>query len=129
MHYVLDTHPIVWFVGASPRLSQAAQAAMSDPSAQLIIPTIVLIEIRFLYARGRVQVDPARVQQDLIGASNCTVYPIDEQVASMTPTGLNIHDAIIVATGLVYRDVFNLPAAVVTCDGEITKSGLIQTIW
>jgi PIN domain nuclease of toxin-antitoxin system len=53
MFYVLDTHPIVWFVSGSPRLTPVAQAAMSDPTAQLIVPAMALIEIRFLSARRR----------------------------------------------------------------------------
>jgi hypothetical protein len=71
----------------------------------------------------------ARVQRDLVSASNCTVYPIDEQVVSLTPTSLNIHDAIMVATALVYRDIFKAPTAFITKDTDIKNSGLIQTIW
>jgi hypothetical protein len=78
---------------------------MSDPTAQLIVPAMALIEIRFLADKRRIPIDVARVQRDLISASNCTVYPIDEQVVSLTPTSLNIHDAIMVATALVYRDI------------------------
>lgn len=129
MFYVLDTHPIVWFLGSSPRLSQSAKTAIVDPSSHLIIPAIALIEIKFLYSKGRIAIDVDRVQQEIVSASNCTVYPIDEQIVALTPTNLNIHDAIIVATGLVYRDVFGLPTAVVTRDEEIEKSALIQTVW
>ena len=45
MILVLDTHPVVWFLEASSRLSSKAQQAISDPSSQLIIPSIVLAEI------------------------------------------------------------------------------------
>lgn len=129
MVYVLDTHPIVWFVSGSPRLTSAAHAAMSDPTAQLIVPAMALIEIRFLADKCRIPIDVARVQRDLISASNCTVYPIDEQVVSLTSTRLNIHDAIMVATALVYRDIFKVPTALITKDTDIRDSGLIQTIW
>jgi hypothetical protein len=54
---------------------------------------------------------------------------LDEQVAMLIPTGLNIHDAIIVATALVYRDILHEPVAVITKNGEITYSGLIETVW
>lgn len=129
MFYVLDTHPIVWFVSGSPRLTPVAQAAMSDPAAELIVPAMVLVEIRYLSARNRIPVDVARVQRDLISASNCTVYPIDEQVVSLVPSNLNIHDAIMVAMALVYRDVFKVPTALITKDTDRRDSGLIQTIW
>ncbi|MBI4488186.1 MAG: PIN domain-containing protein [Deltaproteobacteria bacterium] len=129
MLYVLDTHPVVWFVEGSPRLSAPAKAAMSDPSAELIIPTIVLVEIEFLYAKKRARVDVAAVRRDLITASNSVVYPLDEHVVSQISTSLNIHDAIIVATALGHRDVLKQPVAVVTKDAQIAQWGGIQTIW
>ncbi|HWQ33144.1 MAG TPA: PIN domain-containing protein [Blastocatellia bacterium] len=129
MIYVLDTHPIVWFLEGSPLLSNTAKTAMSEVTAELVIPTIALVEISFLYAKKRITIDVSIVRQKLLAAGNCSIYPLDEQVASLTPLSLNIHDAIIVATGLVYRDVLKRSVALVTKDGEITRSGLISTIW
>ena len=102
---------------------------LRDRSQTFILPTIVLVEITYLYTKGRIEVDTARVQQRLVVASNGVLYPLDEQVAMRIPTGLNIHDAIIVATALVYRDVLHESVAVITKNGEITHSGLIETIW
>ena len=45
--------------------------------------------------KGRIAVDIAMVQQRLMTAVNCVLYPLDEQVARRIPPGLNIHDAII----------------------------------
>jgi hypothetical protein len=69
------------------------------------------------------------VQQTLVAAANCVAYPLDEQVVSMIPTSLNIHDAIIVATALVYKDILKLPVEIVTKDTEIKTSGLVPTCW
>lgn len=129
MIYVLDTHPIVWFVEKSPLLTSAAKAVMNDPTAELVIPTIALIEVRYLYAKGRIATAFNDVQRDIISATNCTIYPIDEHIVSLVPTVLDIHDGIIVATALVYRDLFKLPTALITKDSAIKNSGLIQTIW
>ena len=129
MVYVLDTHPVVWFLEASPRLSTAAKAAMNDPTAEIVVPSIVLVEIKFLYAKKRTSINVEVVQRDLVTATNCVVYPLDEQVVSLLPTSLNIHDAIIVATALVYRDILRRPVALVTKDSEITRLGSVQTIW
>ena len=41
MVYVLDTHAVVWFLEGSSRLGAAARVALSDPVADLVIPTIV----------------------------------------------------------------------------------------
>ncbi|HEY7492748.1 MAG TPA: hypothetical protein VIH59_16755 [Candidatus Tectomicrobia bacterium] len=94
-----------------------------------MLPTIVLVEITYLYSKGRIAVDRAVVQQRLVAAVNCVLYPLDEQVAMRIPTGLTIHDAIIVATALVYRDILHEPVAVITKNGEITRAGLINTVW
>ena len=86
-------------------------------------------KLRILYSKGRIAVDSVVVQQRLVAAGNCVLYPLDEQVALRIPTGLNIHDAIIVATALVYRDILHEPIAVITKNGEITRAGLINTVW
>jgi len=78
---------------------------LRDPSQTFILPTIILVEITYPYTKGRIDVDTTFVQQRLVAASNCVLYPLDEQVVMQIPTGLNIHDAIIVATALVYRDI------------------------
>jgi PIN domain nuclease of toxin-antitoxin system len=57
MTYVTDTHPLVWFLDASPRLSQTARDALREPTAQVVIPAIVLAEIKFLHGRGRIRID------------------------------------------------------------------------
>jgi PIN domain nuclease of toxin-antitoxin system len=128
MTYVLDTHPVVWFLETSQRLSSRARNVLRDPSHTFILPTLVLVEITYLYTKRRIAVDAAMVQQRLVSASNCVLYPLDEQVAMLIPTGLNIHDAIVVATALVYRDILHEPAVVITKNGEITRSRLIDTV-
>jgi PIN domain nuclease of toxin-antitoxin system len=56
---VVDTHALVWFLEKNPRLSTAARNALRDPSAKIVVPTIVLAEIHFLHARGRIATDLA----------------------------------------------------------------------
>jgi hypothetical protein len=65
----------------------------------------------------------------IAGATNCVVYPLDETVVEHLPTTLNIHDAIIVATALVFRDVLGETSAVITKDTDITVSGLVNVVW
>ncbi len=129
MILVLDTHPVVWFLEASSRLSSKAQQVISDPSSQLIIPSIVLAEITYLYERKRIATPASEIRTRLIAANNVVVYPLDEQVVDKLPTALDIHDGIIVATALLYRDVLRQEVAVVTKDEMIAGSGLINVIW
>jgi PIN domain nuclease of toxin-antitoxin system len=50
MIYVTDTHPLVWLLEGGPRLSKTARDAFGDAEAQIVIPAIVLVEIKFLAA-------------------------------------------------------------------------------
>lgn len=129
MTYIVDTHSLVWFLEGDPRLSAPARTGLADPSVQLVVPTIVLAEIAFLYAKHRVTVDVPSVLAHVASATNCIVYPLDELVVERLPTTLDIHDAIIVATGIVYRDVLGEAVAVITKDTDITASGLLTVIW
>ena len=129
MTHILDTHALVWFLEASPRLSARACTAISNTTSQLVIPSIVLVEITFLYARERIATDIGEIRGRLLAASNCVAYPLDEQVVSLVFTALEIHDAIIVATALVYRDVLRQEVTVITKDEAIRRSGLVEVLW
>lgn len=64
---------------------------MSDPTADLVVPTIVLVEAGSLYAKKRTSVDVSTVQHALMSARNCVAYPLDEQVVSLIPMELLGH--------------------------------------
>ncbi len=129
MIYVLDTHAIVWAMENDPRLSPAAKAVLKNSASEFILPTMVLVEVQLLTAKKRFSANLAQVYQQFVNSTNCTVYPLDEKVVAKIPIGLDIHDAIITATAIVYRDLFQQPVTLITKDGKITQSGLIQTLW
>jgi predicted nucleic acid-binding protein len=118
----------VWFLEGNSRLSTRAYEAISAEGSELVIPTIVLAEIAFLYGRRRIGIGLPDVY-NFINTSKCNIYPLDEAVIDCLPTALNIHDAIIVATALMFRDFLGEHAALVTKDTEIVESNLIDTIW
>lgn len=127
--YIVDTHALVWFLEKNPRLSENAKSALTDTNAQIILPTIVLTEVIFLYAKKKTSVNLSTVLSQVANSSNCIVYPLDEEVVSRIPTDINIHDAIIAATGLVFKDLMGQDVAIVTKDELIRRSNLIRTIW
>jgi PIN domain nuclease of toxin-antitoxin system len=129
MTYITDTHPLVWLIEGNARLSSAALSVLSDAGIQVIVPTLVLAEISFLYHRGRIPVDLDTTLAHIRGAGNCVLHPLDEQVASLLPAGLDIHDGIIVATALMHRDHLGQQVSLITRDAAITASGLIPTVW
>lgn len=129
MVYVLDTHLLIWLVGQSPLLSAAALTAMSDPTALLVVPTMCLVEIQYLAAKKRIPVTFNQIQQRLRNTPNVKIHQLDEEIVAHIPLDLDIHDAVITATALVYRDIRQQPTTLITKDGKITNSGLIQTLW
>src|SRR5438876_9357797 len=102
MIYVTDTHPLIWLLGDNARLSAVARNAFDDPDARVVIPTIVLAEIKHLFARGRIAVNLESVLAHVAGGSDCTIYSLDETVVARLPTSLDIHDAVIVGTARVH---------------------------
>jgi PIN domain nuclease of toxin-antitoxin system len=127
--YVLDTHALVWFLEKNPHPSNNVRLAILDANAEIVIPTIVLTEVVFLYSRKKIKTNLPTVLAGVAGAANCTVYPLDEEVVLRLPTNLDIHDAIIVATSLLYRDLMGRDVAVLTRDELIRNANLIRTIW
>jgi len=100
-----------------------------DSDARLIIPSIVLAEIAYLYNRKRIKANVSQVLADVASADNCTIYPLDERVAERIPAGLELHDGIVVATAIVYRDVLGEEIVVITKDKLIAESGLVKVLW
>ena len=102
---------------------------MLDPTAELVVPAIVLVEIQFLALRSRIDVSLDLARKYIAEDSRCSVRVVDEVIAAMIPIGLNIHDAVICATALDARQVTGEPVPLVTKDRKIIASGLVQTIW
>jgi PIN domain nuclease of toxin-antitoxin system len=127
--YVVDTHPLVWHLEANPKLSAPASAILSSKTAEIVVPSIVLAEIWYLFQRKRIQSSPQDVRSRILSATNCSIYPLDEAVLEKMPTGLEIHDAIIVGTSLVYRDLIQRPTQLITRDHAIADSKLIDVLW
>ncbi len=127
--FVLDTHALVWYLDGDKRLSVAAEAAMDDPSASLVIPTIVLAEVRYLFGRGRIPISFGDVVAAIEGDARCVVYPFDFACVEAIDERLNLHDAIITATAVVFRDSVDSSTALVTRDEEIRDSSVVKTLW
>jgi PIN domain nuclease of toxin-antitoxin system len=129
MIHVADTHALVWFLEGSDRLSAAARQAMQSLDIDIVVPSIVLAEIVFLYGRRRIGTDLTTVLEHVSRTDNCTIYPLDETVVEHLPIELDIHDAVIVATALVFRDVLGKDVALITKDARIRQSNVVKTLW
>ena len=95
--YIIDTHALVWFLEKSPKLGKNARNALIDSNSSIIIPSIVLAEIKFLYAKNRFSTSLEQVFSVMEDDPRCIIQPLDVDTVNMIPTTLEIHDAIITA--------------------------------
>lgn len=56
-------------------------------------------------------------------------HPLTLDVLDRVPDSLEMHDGIIVATAMIFRDATGEPAPLITRDRQIRDSGLVQTVW
>lgn len=124
--YVLDTHALIWYLTDDRRLGAQAEAVLNDPDSTLIVPAIVLAEIKDLARKGRF----AQTLEDVLAVieadPRCLVHPIDLDVIRAAPVQLDIHDSLIVGVALVQANAID---GVLTCDLAITNSGFVPVAW
>ena len=129
MIYVVDTHTWVWFLEGQGKVGSEALKILRDPQQRLVIPSIVLGEIKYLAARGRIKLAIDEVIETLENDPRCVIYPLDSHVIQAMPVILDIHDGIICGTALLYRDVLGETVRILTKDERIRDTAGIQTVW
>ncbi|MBM4458491.1 MAG: type II toxin-antitoxin system VapC family toxin [Chloroflexi bacterium] len=128
--YVTDTQCLLWYLTNDRRLPRVAQAAFQqakEGSAQVLVPSIVLVEAVFLAERQRV---PQTTLTELMALSEATtasmrVVPLDLAVARAVsdfgPSAVpELADRIVAATARALK----LP--LLTSDPAIEESGLVR---
>lgn len=128
---VCDTHALLYHAGSDRRIGRRAAALFAACEAReaiIYVPVAVLWEIGLLARRGRIDLGRtlAGFADDLF--SNPAYHPLDlgvEQVliADEHRPNNDPFDALIVAAARL----LDLP--LITRDGEITQSTLVETIW
>ena len=63
--FVVDTHALVWYLDGNKRLSKTAESKMDLPDATLIIPTVVLAEVKYLFKKKRIAISIENVLQTI----------------------------------------------------------------
>lgn len=124
--FVVDTHALVWFLARDSRLSERARTVLQDPAVRLIIPAIVLAEIKYLSSKGRFAQTLDDVLRVIATDPRCLVHPIDLSVVRHAPPTLDIHDGLIVGAALAQPVPVD---GVLTCDEAITTAGLVPVVW
>ncbi len=124
----LDTHTVLWSLADDPRLGAQARSLISHSRrSDLIISDIVLLEISYLSAKGRIEdVDGVDVLLAKV-AERFRVIPISPEIARLAleldlPHG-DPFDRVITATAKTHA----IP--LLTRDRSITDSGSVATLW
>ena len=133
MKYVVDTHALLWFLTASPRLSSNAKSILDDPNNSSILPATALAEACWIVKRGRIPTitSPNAIISSVNSDVRFTIAPLDQAVIEKSNTLASIsemHDRQIVATAkLLIEKGENV--ALITCDANITASGSVPIAW
>ncbi|MEH2330803.1 type II toxin-antitoxin system VapC family toxin [Nostoc sp.] len=132
MKYVIDTHALIWFLEGNLRLGANANAILSNPDSQLVIPATTLAEAVWIIERGRTSIPSAKNLLSAVEADpRVVIYPLDKDVIKITMSlsAINeMHDRQITATALVLASKGH-EVQLLTCDSNITASGLVPIIW
>ena len=127
--YVIDTHTLVWYLSDWQKLGREAQEIfekIEKGNAIALIPAIVLAEIVFLAQKKRIRSTLENTLSRIESSDNFKIIFMDLAIIKKLVELQKIpemHDRIIVATSLVSN------AVLVTKDEQITKSGIVKTLW
>ena len=132
MKYVVDTHALIWFLEGNSRLGENAKNVLSDPTSQLILPAIALAEAAWIVERGRTSIPSVIALLNAVNAdSRLVIYPLDKAIIQESLSLLAItemHDRQIVSTVLILAHQGEI-VTLLTCDQNITTSGLVPIFW
>jgi predicted nucleic acid-binding protein len=127
--YVIDTHPLIWYLAGSPKLKPAARRALTRierGDAVGLIPVIVLAELIYLFEKRRTTVSLKQVLTEIDRIPSYQIISLDraqiEEVAKLTGIS-EMHDRMIVAVTRLRG------AKLITKDQEIKDSGLVDVVW
>ncbi|MFN3479898.1 MAG: type II toxin-antitoxin system VapC family toxin [Thermodesulfovibrionales bacterium] len=128
MTYIVDTHIFIWFMDKNMRLNPRHYQILINKDNNFVFSAIVLAEIKYLISQRRINIDFEKIIDYLSECENCVIYPVDEDIIERMPEGLNIHDALIVATGLLYKNILQQEVKIITEDEEIIKSKILPVV-
>ena len=109
-----------------------AQAILSHLDSQLVLPAIALAEAAWIVERRKTSIPSVNALFNAINSdSRIAVYPLDLTIINQTLSLLTIHemhDRQIVATAMILQNQGET-VALLTCDGNITASGVVSVVW
>ncbi len=129
--YVLDTHALLHHVGGHQQLGKLAKKLLTDKSAVLFLPTIVLAEAFWIIEKGRVNIDTNALVSYIVRDPRIQQIDLSEPIVylSLNLTKVSeMHDRLIVAKAL-FIEQMDVKVQLITKDRNIVESGYISTLW
>jgi PIN domain nuclease of toxin-antitoxin system len=132
MKVVADSHALVWYGHDSPRLSRRARDVLDEAVERdgLVVSVVSLVELWYVTqtTEGVSTEELAALRERVDGTPKIELRPVDPAVAdAFTSISRDVMrdpwDRFIVATAQV------LEIPLVTRDGRIQGSKLVETIW
>ncbi len=132
MRVVADSHAIVWYVQGSSRLSERAASALSEAETSdgIVVSVATLVDLWYVTqtTQGVTADDLATLRSTMVASPKVDLHPID---VAVTDAAVSIPrdalgdpwDRFILATALA------LELPLVTRDGRIQKTELVETVW
>ena len=127
--FVVDTHALIWYPENDPALPYQVRKIMDSEEMVLIIPTVVLAEIKHLFSRKRIRVSFDAVMDSVSEDYRIVIHPFDLAGVEEMDTELDLHDAMIVSTATVLAGGVYPDISVITKDSKIRESGLVSVVW
>ena len=90
MRLLVDTHALLWWLTDDPRLSYAAEAAISDPDNEVFVSACIGYEIAYKQRLGRLPPLPESLSRRLErqGIATMPVFRHDEGVLNQGRTAI-----------------------------------------
>tara|TARA_B100000315_G_scaffold244978_1_gene270298 strand:- start:170 stop:547 length:378 start_codon:yes stop_codon:yes gene_type:complete len=110
MKYLLDTHPLVFLIYAPNSLSKKARNIIKNDSNVLYIPTLALLEVKYLFEVGKLKGDIADFTHYIKRKTNVLMADFSEgelREALLLESTRDPFDRIILSTA-ISMDIFIL---------------------
>ncbi len=127
--YVLDTPACVFMLTAPRKLGLEARAALGRVEAgreQAWVPAAVVAEVLILRDLGRVRVGLPELRKVTESAPSLRFLPLDLPQLDHFAALASLRDPF---DRLIVSAARAIGAALVTRDGDIAESGLVETVW
>ncbi len=126
---VIDTHALVWYLTRSARVGRGALAvlrAAERGKAQVLVPTMVLVEIALLREHGRRILDVAEVMAAVAQSRGLIFVPLglsEGREFALLSAMSDPFDRMMVATACAAQ------CPLITADEAIAETNLVSILW